>query len=371
MQVQKKDPAVQRQTSHAAVFVDYENLYSILSDRIEIRENIDALIVELIVSLKRHLEQETQTYPTVSNVYANFSSLNDNGLKAQQLLYLHGIEPRYVSSELQVNAVEIQLCIDAVNVLTSRPDLDTFVILTGNRPYLPLVQHFRQYGRRPIVASVDDLLSEENVIVFEGCLFLDALSMIGDTIRSTIISDGNVDDQSFRESNTKEQPKKPTPLSAVSDAIALQTLEIIEEHFGQYEEVYLTPLLRKLSDLLDEREYEPKTLISELEDCGAIRLEKRRGFPYDYTVLIIENGHPDVQRIQEEIYDRTSEDGMYEQNGTAPDALYESDGESYFDDDFDDNSYTQGYGHVENRLELESGVEDTDDDILWDEDKHQ
>jgi hypothetical protein len=98
--------------------------------------------------------------------------------------------------------------------------------------------------------------------------------------------------------------------------MALRTIAITEEHFGQYDEVYLTPLLRKLSDILGP-EHDPKSLISELEEAGAVRLEKRNGYPYDYTVLIVHNDHPDVQEVQENYYEHLGygnghSDGQYD-----------------------------------------------------------
>lgn len=77
---------------------------------------------------------------------------------------------------------------------------------------------------------------------------------------------------------------------------------MVERYFGQYDEVYLTPLLRKLSEEFGELDYDPKTIISRLEKAGAVWLEKRRGFPYDYTVLILDSLHPDVQSIRQSVH---------------------------------------------------------------------
>ena len=87
--------------------------------------------------------------------------------------------------------------------------------------------------------------------------------------------------------------------------IDVEALEVIERFFGQYDEVYLTPLLRKLSEELgDIDDHDPKSLIGDLEECGAVRLERRRGMPYDYTVLIVNGEHPTVIEIKEELADQ-------------------------------------------------------------------
>jgi hypothetical protein len=49
-------------------------------------------------------------------------------------------------------------------------------------------------------------------------------------------------------------------------------------------------------------------VINKLEDAGAVWLEKRRGFPYDYTVLLVDSEHPDVRQIQEELANRSPGD---------------------------------------------------------------
>ncbi len=41
--------------------------------------------------------------------------------------------------------------------------------------------------------------------------------------------------------------------------------------------------------------------MADLEECGAVRLERRRGMPYDYTVLIVNPEHPAVLEVREEI----------------------------------------------------------------------
>ncbi|MEO1728516.1 MAG: NYN domain-containing protein, partial [Bacteroidota bacterium] len=44
--------------------------------------------------------------------------------------------------------------------------------------------------------------------------------------------------------------------------------------------------------------------IGDLEECGAVRLERRRGMPYDYTVLIVNDEHPAVLEVRAEYAER-------------------------------------------------------------------
>ena len=95
-------------------------------------------------------------------------------------------------------------------------------------------------------------------------------------------------------------------LKALPNDVDRKALELIEEYFGQYEEIYLTPLLRKLSEQLGEDELDPKEIVSDLEEVGAGRLEKRRGEPHDYTVLILNPRHPDVVEVRERMREEGS-----------------------------------------------------------------
>ena len=295
------------QEHRAAVFVDYENLFSHLYTRTGPRARPDELISELLDELRRYLLEEMRTQTATITAYADFSEMHGNGQFIQRGLYLHGIEPRFVPASLQRNAAEIQLCVDAVEILYNRQDVRTFVMVTGDRPYLPLVQQLKRYGCRTIIATFMPPPSTEQLPYVEDDVFLNAHNLLSEASRRSLASTSAVH-RSSSYAASAPSPSYPTgrpqPVEyrEIAHAGALHALEIIEEHFGQYEEVYLTPLLRKLSELLDDEQYDPKSLISELEDAGAVWLEKRRGFPYDYTVLIIDSEHPDVSSTQKRVY---------------------------------------------------------------------
>lgn len=54
--------------------------------------------------------------------------------------------------------------------------------------------------------------------------------------------------------------------------------------------------LRKLSDVLPNlADWQRKGLISDLENKCAVRMEKRSGIPFNYTVVILNYNHPVVR----------------------------------------------------------------------------
>ena len=102
------------------------------------------------------------------------------------------------------------------------------------------------------------------------------------------------------------------PAQDPTHEIDYDAIEVIERHFGHYDEIYLTPLLRRLSEEIGDVEgHDPKSLVADLEECGAVRLERRRGMPYDYTVLLVNAAHPAVVEVREEIRGSdTTDDGL-------------------------------------------------------------
>jgi uncharacterized protein (TIGR00288 family) len=59
------------------------------------------------------------------------------------------------------NAVDMQIAVEATAVSYNRPNITTFGLLTGDKDYLPLVQHLRSRGKKVIVLAVQDCTSKD------------------------------------------------------------------------------------------------------------------------------------------------------------------------------------------------------------------
>jgi hypothetical protein len=277
----------------ASIFVDYDNLFDTLEDR-----NVDApehSIQTLLSNLVRNIRSEDDAEVVRCSAYADFADL-PNGVVIQQALLRLGCRPCFVDKEVQLNASEVQLCIETIAESRGTP-ADLIVIVSGSRQYLPILQALRADGRRvKLVALVSP--NTRALAGLERQSFMHAARMLGPVA---------VPEEDYREDDRPTasdslQSRTAVEYRAVDDPSGLRTLKIVEEYFGQYDEVYLTPLLRKLSALLQDDD--PKRIISDLEGCGAVWLEKRHGFPYDYTVLVVDEEHPTVLRIRDELHRR-------------------------------------------------------------------
>lgn len=275
------------------MFVDYENLYSVLTSQSSKDSKTGEYATEILEEVRRYLEEGDDTPTIFGRAYGPFDVLlntEDSGVPST--LHRLGLNPTYVPAAMQGNTSELQLTIEVTQFLTDRPDVQTVVLVTGDRPFLPLVRTIREQGRRALVAAVNPPQTDRYV---ESDLYLDARNLLSEDFREELLANAP-----RTQNHNPSSSASPTRYDTLTNPVARQAIEITEKHFGQYEEVYLTPLLRKLSDILGP-DHDPKALVSELEAAGAVRLEKRSGYPYDYTVLIVHDDHPDVQAVHEDL----------------------------------------------------------------------
>jgi uncharacterized LabA/DUF88 family protein len=282
------------------MFIDYENLYTILQSQSERSRSTSEYAEEIFEEVRRYLEEGDDTPTIFGRAYAPFDTLLDEeDAQVPSALHRRGIEPVHVPTGMQNNTAEVRLTVDLTHFLAQRSDVQTMVIVTGNRPYLPLVRWIREQGHRPLVAAVNPPQTADTPAFVEDSKYLDARNLLSEESREDLLANAPTSGAAYTRAQTPENPP-PQQYQTLNNPDARRAIEITEEHFGQYDEVYLTPLLRKLSDLMGE-DKDPKSLVSELEAAGAARLEKRNGYPYNYTVLIVNDDHPDVQEVQDEL----------------------------------------------------------------------
>ena len=275
--------------TQAALLLDYQNLHHYLKGRLRGQGSTADLAGQLLRALRERLAGQN-TRLTRGRAYADFGGLDEHTRHVQRSLYLHGIEPVYVPATLHRNTVDLQLAIDAVETRDRQADIETVVLVSGDRDYAPVVQALLAGDRRVIVVGFREHLTPHLLEHTDGGEFVDAETLLpAEALESDAVG-------TAIEVTTFAQIQDP------KHEIDYDALETIEKFFGQYEEIYLTPLLRRLSDEIGEVDgHDPKSLVADLEECGAARLERRRGMPYDYTVLLVNDAHPAVREVRAEL----------------------------------------------------------------------
>ncbi len=120
-----------------AVFIDFENLVLGLKDRSE-RFNIDRVLSRLL----------ERGYIVVKRAYADwrrFAPYTDGMHEAA--IELIEVPARRMTGK---NSADIRMCVDALDMSYSKPHIDTFVILSGDSDFSPLVSKLRENNKHVI-----------------------------------------------------------------------------------------------------------------------------------------------------------------------------------------------------------------------------
>lgn len=350
------------------MFIDYDNLYHILKSQSGTNRPTTDYAEEIFDEVRRYLEEGDDTPTILTRAYGAFDTLPTGETPVPLILHRRGIEPVHVPDAMQNNTAEIRLTIDLTNFLAQRPDVQTVVVVTGNRPYLPLVRWIREQGRRPLVAAVNPPQTSEAPSFAEDSQYLDARNLLSQESREDLLANAPESGAAYTRATNPESPP-PQQFQSLTNPTARRAIGITEEYFGQYDEVYLTPLLRKLSDVLGS-DHDPKSLVSDLEAAGAVRLEKRNGYPYNYTVLIVNDDHPDVREIHAEKDEEASAsvsasktDGSRDEPPSAVDDVNsEEDGTALHDESAADGTPTTASAPADAATPADSGESTSSDD---------
>jgi len=136
-----------------AVFIDFENIYISVRHRYDANPNFES-IMDLCKRYGR---------VTIAKAYADWYRYP----RVTNALYANAIEPMYVptyhydreqgrTGRAIKNSVDMHLCIDMMKALYAYETIGTYVLITGDRDFVPLVNAVRQQGKHTVVIGVAD-----------------------------------------------------------------------------------------------------------------------------------------------------------------------------------------------------------------------
>jgi len=126
------------------LLIDYENVHWTM-----VREyHLEPEISRLLEALKGEAEKYGQLTMTIS--YADFDNEDFRGLQSQ--FQRNNVETRHVFSKTyedgrRKNAADIEMSLDAWELAKERPDFQTFVLVCGDRDFIPVVRRLQQRGK--------------------------------------------------------------------------------------------------------------------------------------------------------------------------------------------------------------------------------
>jgi len=163
---------------HAAVFVDFENLFHSLKNREELSgQRIRELCLGILEHLKARLRHDNAPM-VLGRSYAAFDTYP--GMEVAHDLALMGFDPQYVLvGHGGKNAADVQLACDVCRVLYRRPDIDAIVIVSGDRDFIPIARQVLEENRELRVVAIPDSTSGDLRMRVGGERFWNALELIG------------------------------------------------------------------------------------------------------------------------------------------------------------------------------------------------
>lgn len=301
----------------AAIFIDYENVYYYLKNKYKDPPELSSYTSDIIRSLRGLIDKEYGLQIIIMNAYADFEQIGTGSLST---LYLMGIHAQNVLGTAHKNAADMQMCIDLMQVLYTRHDIQNFVLLAGDRDYIPVVQHLKRNGRQVWVSAFRDTISGDLLEIIGEKSFIDIGPLLSpealekmdahrvaeeakQPFRPNVVGRIDLDkiQRAERKATTtiRHRPvvPKPNPSLGQEEYCLALILNYIEE--TKYKEPGVTPLLRFLTDEMPLlANWERKELLSRLEDKGAIHIETREGFDYPFAVVVVNQEHPAVRELK-------------------------------------------------------------------------
>lgn len=220
--------------ANLAVLIDYENV------------GLDAI--------QRLLDQISDVGRVIiRRAYGDWSVQRN---KQDQLLEL-GIEPihQYHSNKSGKNSSDIRLAIEAIDLLYNSP-IDTFVIVSSDSDFVPLVGKLRSSGKSVIVAGRREATSQTLIKSCDRYIFLDtekqATSQSGQSRRRATRRNGK---QSSQSSNLESEAR----------TLLLRALDASMDEAGQVVGSKLYQTMRRIEPSFDFKDFKHRAFTQFLE----------------------------------------------------------------------------------------------------------
>ncbi len=162
---------------NAAVFVDFENLFASLKNRQEFHgQRTRDVALTMLENLKARLRSEGMQM-VLGRSYATFDSYP--GMEVAHDLALMGFDPQYVLvSPSGKSSSDVQLAVDVCRVIFRRADIETVVIVAGDRDFIPIARQVLEENRGLRMVGIPDATSGDLRLRVGAERFLSALDLM-------------------------------------------------------------------------------------------------------------------------------------------------------------------------------------------------
>ncbi|MDQ4127529.1 MAG: NYN domain-containing protein [Actinomycetota bacterium] len=139
-----------------AIFIDWENIYISTVTEYKSKPNVSAIL------------EKAREYGRIVSATAYADWTDGDFRQAPPTLYSNGISPRYISARYfpggksqkrRTNSIDVMLAVECSDFLHNHPQVDTYVLVTGDGDFIPLVSLLRSQGKNVVVIGVSEATS--------------------------------------------------------------------------------------------------------------------------------------------------------------------------------------------------------------------
>ncbi len=143
-------------TEDLAVFIDWENIYISTVTEYGAKPNVSAIL------------EKAREYGRIVAALAYADWTDGDFRDAPPTLYSNGISPRYISARYfpggrsqkrRTNSIDVMLAVECSDFLHTHPQVDTYILVTGDGDFIPLVSLLRSRGKKVVVIGVSEATS--------------------------------------------------------------------------------------------------------------------------------------------------------------------------------------------------------------------
>ncbi len=139
-----------------AIFIDWENIYISTVTEYNSKPNVSAML------------EKAREYGRIVSATAYADWTEGDFRQAPPTLYSNGITPKYISARYfpggkaakrRTNSIDVMLAVECADFIHKHPQVETYVLVTGDGDFIPLVSLLRSQGKNVVVIGVSEATS--------------------------------------------------------------------------------------------------------------------------------------------------------------------------------------------------------------------